>query len=247
MLNEYYYIDQIRVSVTDIKKVVENIVSESRGKARYVCIANVRTVVYGNRDTKYGKVINNAFLNLPDGMPIVWAGKLSGAKSIRRTTGPDLFIELTKSKYKLRHYLLGDTEEVLNNLVIKIKTSEPSTIISGIYSPPFASIENLDIENIARRINQTDSQIIWVALGSPKQDFFAAQLVSHLNSGIVIGVGAAFRFYLGEYKHPPRFFQIIGMEGIFWRFFKNPFTEFKWYLYHVPRYIRLLTKLKYHH
>ncbi|HEX2968405.1 MAG TPA: WecB/TagA/CpsF family glycosyltransferase [Bacteroidales bacterium] len=246
MLN-HYYIGKVKVSVTDINAAIDNVVSSAPGQPKYVCVANVRTTVLGNRDEVYRRAVNNAFMNLPDGMPIVWAGRLSGAKEIRRTTGPDLFTELLRSKYRLKHYILGDTDEVISALIKKIGLDQPQTIISGFYSPPFTSIENFNIEEIAGRINMTDSDIIWVALGSPKQDFFSEMLVKHLNRGIVIGVGAAFRFYLGEFRHPPLLFRKLGLEGVFWRFFKNPVTELKWYIHHIPAYIGLLTRLRYKH
>lgn len=244
-MHNYFHIGQVKVSVTDLDSTAKHIAASIRGEPKYICVANVRTVVQGNRDEYYRNVVNNAFMNLPDGMPIVWAGRLSGAKDIRRTTGPDLFTKLLTSGYKLRHYILGDTDKVISELTRKIRDEQPMTIISGYYSPPFTSIENLDIEAISDKINQTDSDIIWVALGSPKQDFFASRLVNHLKKGIVIGVGAAFRFYLGEYRHPPLIFRKLGLEGVFWRFFKNPVTEFKWYIHHIPAYLILLTRLKY--
>ncbi len=244
MLN-HYSIGQVKVNVTDMDTAAGCIISEIKGDAKYICVANVRTVVLANRDESYRNIINNAFMNLPDGMPIVWAGCLSGAKEIRRTTGPDLFTELLNSKYNLRHYFLGDTEEVLSRLIWKVRDEHPLTKICGSYSPPFTSVENLRTEEIAEKITKAEADIIWVALGSPKQDIFAASLIKHLRTGIVIGVGAAFRFYLGEYKHPPVVFRKMGLEGVFWRFFKNPAPELKWYLHHIPAYIALLTRLKY--
>lgn len=241
---EFYLIGKVKVSITSQDSCIENIISEKGNNSKYICVGNVRTAVLGNRDEKYQNTINRAFMNLPDGMPLVWAGRIAGANAIKRTSGPDLFSELLKDKYGLKHYFLGDTEDTLQSLTNKIKIKYPKTIISGHYSPPFGSIENFDIRKIAKIISDSDANIIWVAIGAPKQDYLSAELVNHCEKGIFIGVGAAFRFFLGEYKHPPRIFQLLGLEGIFWRFTKNPINQFIWYVKHIPQYIWLLTKLK---
>lgn len=240
-----YYIGKVKVNITNINHCIENIISEKGNKPQYICVGNVKTAVLGNEDEKYRGIINNAYMNLPDGMPLVWAGKIAGAKAIHRTSGPDLFNELLNEKYNLRHFLLGDTEETLNSIANKIRNEFPKTIIAGYYSPPFGSVEELDIAEISGIISNSEADIIWVALGAPKQDYFSAEIVKHCEKGIFIGVGAAFRFFIGEYNHPPRIFQVLGLEGVFWRFFKNPIKEFVWYSKHIPIYIWLLTKLKY--
>ena len=241
---EFYLIGKIKVSVTNQDHCIEKIISEKDDKSKYICVGNVRTAVFGNKNEKYQSTINKAFMNLPDGMPLVWAGRIAGANAINRTSGPDLLSELLKDKYGLKHYFLGDTEDTLKSLINKVKIKYPKTIISGHYSPPFGPIENFDIQGIAKIISDSDANIIWVAIGAPKQDYLSAELVKHCEKGIFIGVGAAFRFYLGEYKHPPRIFQLLGLEGIFWRFTKNPIRQFIWYVKHIPQYIWLLTKLR---
>ena len=242
---KFYFIGKVKVNITNINHCIENIISEKENTPKYICVGNVKTAVLGNKDEKYRYVINNAFMNLPDGMPLVWAGRFAGAKEIQRTSGPDLFCELLKEKYKMTHFLLGDTEDTLNSLVHKIQNDYPQTIIAGYYSPPFNPIEKLDIQHIAKIISSSNADIIWVALGAPKQDYLSAELVKYCKKGIFIGVGAAFRFSLGEYNHPPRILQQLGLEGVYWRFFKNPIKEFVWYSKHIPIYLWLLTKLKY--
>lgn len=240
-----YYIGKVKVSVTNIDFCIEKIISNKESAPLYICVGNVRTIVLGNKDEKYRYIVNNSFMNLPDGMPLIWAGKIAGAKAIQRSSGPDLFSELLKEKYNLKHFLLGDTQEVLDRMIVQIHKDYPNTIVAGHYSPPFEPVEKMNISQMAGLIASSNADVIWVALGAPKQDFFSAELVKHCDRGVVIGVGAAFRFLLGEYSHPPRIFQLLGMEGFFWRFFKNPMKEFLWYCKHIPIYLWLLTKLKY--
>lgn len=240
----YYIIGKVKVSITSVLRCAEQIAGSKNEPAKYICVGNVRTIVFANKNDRYQKTLNEAYMNLPDGMPLVWAGRLAGAKTIQRTSGPDLFPELLKEKYSLKHYLLGDTEETLKALVEKISQVYPKTIVSGYYSPPFKPIEEYDLEAIAQKIKDSGADIIWIAVGAPKQDLLSAELVKYCERGTFIGVGAAFRFFLGEYKHPPRLLQVMGFEGIFWRFFKSPVKQFVWYCKHIPQYLWLLTKLR---
>ena len=242
---DYYLIGKVKVSVTSIQESIQKIIESKDAPSKYICVGNVRTVVLGNKNDLYRKTVNESYMNLPDGMPLTWAGRLAGAKAIQRSSGPDFFTEFLNEKYNVKHYLLGDTEETLITLINRIKVLHPDTIIAGYYSPPFGPLDEFDFKGIAKKIKASEADIIWVAVGAPKQDYLSAELVKYCERGTFIGVGAAFRFFIGEYKHPPRVFQLIGLEGVFWRFFKDPVNQFIWYCKHIPQYLWLLTQLKY--
>ena len=96
-------------------------------------------------------------------------------------------------------------------------------------SPPFCEVDEFDYEGIAKMINETDANIIWVSLRAPKQDYFSARLAPMLEDGkICVDVGAAFRFALGQYKMPPKWAQKLGIIGLFWRKFNLKIV--KWYI-----------------
>ncbi len=215
----------------------------SSGKPSAVSVMNLRTIGISLKNKNYARLINGTSLRITDGMPLVWAGKMAGIKKMERITGPDLFMELLNPRYGFNHFFLGDTTQTLHNLTGRIQSISPGTKICGSYSPPFRELSEEDMAYISKSVNQSDPDIIWVSLGSPKQDFFSARLLQYINRGVLINVGAAFRFYLGEYSHPNPFFQKIGLEGIFWRFRKNPFREFIWYIKHIPLLLYLLAEL----
>lgn len=195
----------------------------AHNKPYYVCVANVRTVVYANRNRVYRDVMNNSLMTLPDGMPLVWMARLWGLKDVQRTTGPDLFVwMLSDTQSGIRHFLLGDTEETL----AAIREKYPEANICGTLSPPFCDVDEFDYAAIAKKVNQSGADIIWISLRSPKQDFFAVRLLPYLDKGICIGVGAAFRFAVGQINHPPRIIKILGLTGLFWR--KNAVRQFWW-------------------
>lgn len=234
MDKDFYYLGRTKISVTSIAetlKLIHQCIEEKR--SAYICIANLRTAIYAHYHYDYRLVVNNAFLNTPDGMPLVWGGKIAG-KNIERTCGPDLFkTSLMFGEKGKKHFLLGDTKDTLEKLIYKIEKEYQSQVV-GSFSPEFVdSYTKYNFEHIAELINHSGAEIVWVALGAPKQDLFAAKLVQLLNDGIVVvGVGAAFRFVLGEYKDPPKVFKKMALTGLFWRAKNHPLKSFFWYIKH---------------
>lgn len=180
----------------------------------YICVASIRTIFTGNDRQDYADVLNNAMMVMPDGMPLTWVAKVWGLKQVQRSSGPELFLSLlTDPGNGIKHFLLGDTEETL----AAMKNKYASSLIVGSYSPPFCKVEEFDYPGIAKMIKESGADIVWIALQAPKQDFFSTMLLPYLEHTLCIGVGAAFRFSLGEYSMPPMFFQKLGLTGLFWR------------------------------
>jgi len=135
---------------------------------------------------------------------------------------------------ELKHFFLGDTNDTLEALVKKV-TEEFGANIVGSYSPPFAPLEEYDINGIAKMINESGATVVWTSLRAPKQDFLNALLQPYLNDGIVcVGVGAAFRSVIGELRQPDGLLQKMGLAGLL---FKRPesswWNEIKWYAEHI--------------
>lgn len=240
---EFFRIGRTRIFVTnqeDAANRVKQLVYE--GKKGYICISTMRTVVIANQDDAYYEVMENSLFNTPDGTPLVWCGKVWGVKQIGRACGPHLFDDLLEAKEPLlKHFLLGDTPETEAKLKEKCE-KEYGTQIVGMYSPPFVSLEEYDIEDMAKMINESGANIVWTSLRAPKQDFLNAKLAPYLNEGIVlIGVGAAFRYKLGELKSPDGVLQKVGLAGLlFRRKGAKPWMEIKWYVKHTYYLIKYL-------
>ena len=158
-----------------IKHAIENGVND------YICVSNVRMVSLANKDVKYREVMNKAFMCLPDGMPLVWMARLWGLKDVQRTVGPDLFVRMISDKESgIKHFLLGDTDETLKAMKEKYSDADTSNIV-GTFSPPFCELDEFDYEGIAKMINESGANIVWLSLRAPKQDFFAVRLLPHLD------------------------------------------------------------------
>ncbi len=227
---EKYRIGKVYISRTTPQKTIAAITQAIKeGRNEYICVSNVRTTAHANKkkESEYRDLMNNAFMCTPDGMPLVWMARLWGLGDVQRTVGPDIFTAMLNDKDSgIKHFLLGDTEETL----AKMEEKHPEALIAGKYSPPFCDLDNYDYAAIAHKINTSGANIVWLSLRAPKQDFFAARLLPHLDKKICIGVGAAFRFSLGQIKHPPKIIKKLGLTGLFWR--KNKFRLIKWYIQH---------------
>ncbi len=223
-----YRIGKTFISITSQRDAQARIAQAvEEGNNAYICVSDPRTVDLASRDEKYREVMANSMMNTPDGQPTLWAAKLWGLKNVERTMGPILFQQMIENPGNgLKHFLLGDTEETLQSIVDKAK--EKNAIIVGTYSPPFYKIDDYDYEGMAQMINESGADIVWTAMRAPKQDYFNVNLLPHLDKKICIGVGAAFRFYLGEYKMAPPLIKKLGLMGLYWGRKGQPWGKFIW-------------------
>lgn len=225
----FFVVGNTKISITNIEDTI-NTINELINKKIYgqLCVLDFGALLNSNTNKDYNIIVNQSLMAIPDGIPLVWLSKLWGIKSVRQTMGPQIFIEfMNNSRYK--HYLLGDTEEVLDLIKKKFSIRNNNTIV-GSYSPPYISLIDYDYCNIAKKINDTDADIVWISMTSPKQDFFGYNLLPYLEKKIVIGVGAAFRYSIDLYKIPSGFRRKIGLGG-FMR--KSGFIfDLKWYFKH---------------
>lgn len=252
MVTDKFRIGKTFISITNPTDAQERIkASVMAGGGTYVCVSDPRTVIIATNDEKYRKVMENSLMNTPDGQPTLWAASLWGLKNVERTMGPLLFQNmLTNPASGLKHFLLGDTEETLQG--IRAKAAESNALIVGSYSPDFCSLEEYDYKAIADIINKSGADIVWIAMRAPKQDFFSVNILPYLDKKVCVGVGAAFRFFLGEYKLAPLWIRKLGLMGLYWgrkgqpwgKFIKNYLLNtvpFIWYLIKIP-FLRIAGK-----
>lgn len=178
----------------------------TRGKG-YVCIVDGPSLVRSHTDPAFMRVLEGAYFNSCDGGSIAAMASRLHKQELRAFTGPEIFAEYITRK-EFRQVLLGNTEEMFQKVVGKVSTLPELPKVPKVEEEPylfhlplpFCRVEDFDYAGIAREIERIDADIIWVSLGAPKQEYFMQRLLPHLKRGLMLGVGAAFAFYLGELK-----------------------------------------------
>ncbi len=243
---EFFWIDVcgVRISAINIPLACEAIcrwVQEKRHA--YVCVAPVSTIVECQENKDYKKIINNANMVTPDGMPLVWYGRWKGNKIIRRTYGPDLMLTLCEAGQKtgVRHYFYGGTEKTLDLLKEKLRQKFPDIKVVGQHAPPFRSLTLQEDDSIVEEINRLNPDIVWVGLGSPKQDFWMEYHRNKIQAPVMIAVGAAFNFLSGVVPQAPKWMQNRGLEWIF-RLCSEPRRLWKRYLVGNTKFVFYVLK-----
>lgn len=223
----------VRVSDVNIPKAVGIIDQWIQTKYKtYVCVAPVSTLVDCQKDAEYKLIVNAAGMVTPDGMPVVWLGRRSGSRTIERTYGPDLLQAVCtfghSSGYK--HFFYGSTQPTLDRLVSRLKQTAPELNVVGSIAPPYQAQAVREEKDVLARINESRADILWVGLGSPKQDFWMSLNRPFLNVPVIIGVGAAFDFLSGVKPQAPVWMRKSGLEWVF-RLCHEPRRLWKRYLF----------------
>ena len=216
MNQERYRIGKIHISATNPQDAEDKITNSTlKGEGGYICVSNMRMVMYANKNPEYAQVMENSFMNLPDGMPLTWCGRMWGLKKVERTCGPETFDRiLSNGDSSLKHYLLGDTQDVLDQIVAKYNVDGQEKIV-GAYSLPFADVDQFDYEGIAKMVKESGANVVWTAMRAPKQDQFDARLNKLLPNVVSVGVGRAFRASIGEFKEVPQWAKEMGLSGFY--------------------------------
>ncbi|WP_128113140.1 WecB/TagA/CpsF family glycosyltransferase [Polynucleobacter necessarius] len=216
-------------NMSNLSRVILNI-SKRPMSHSYVCVANAHMLTLARQTSDFKKVLNNASLVVPDGMPLVWSQKLKGYKNAERVCGPDLMLELCKqvSLHGGSIYLLGGNSRTLSLLSEKLVNLFPGLQIAGMHAPTALPEKPTVDEELTKQINHSGANILFVGLGCPKQEYWCATHAPYLRP-IAIGVGAAFDFHTGTKKRPPAFIQGLGLEWLY-RLISEPRRLWKRYL-----------------
>ena len=205
-----------------------------------VHFANAYNVALADSDPAYAALLAAGDLVFTDGLPVAWVGRLLHrdiASQWTRVYGPDVLAGVLKrSNFESpRHYFLGATPETLDVLVTRIQTRWPEAVIAGFESPPFRQVSAEELVERDERIIESGATLVWVGLGTPKQDEEVRRLADSV-SVTALAVGAAFDFLAGTKAQAPVWMQRSGLEWAF-RLGTEPRRLAKRYLWGNPRFV----------
>ena len=203
----------------------------------YICVSNVHTTVMSYDDKEYCAVQNGGIMAIPDGGPLSSVGRKRGFSDMERTTGPDYMKEILEISVKegYRHFFYGSTEETLNKLEKILEERYPNVHVAGMYSPPFRPLTQEEDEGIIRMINESNADFVWIGLGAPKQECWMADHKGKIK-GLMVGVGAAFDYEVGNIDRAPMWMQKANLEWLY-RLLQEPKRLFKRYFYTNTKFV----------
>jgi N-acetylglucosaminyldiphosphoundecaprenol N-acetyl-beta-D-mannosaminyltransferase len=206
--------------------------------AAYVCATSVHGVVEAQSDHELKHILNNAFLNLPDGLPLVKVARILGATGMEQVKGIELLprvCEMT-ARMNVSHFFYGGNEGVAEDLAQRMRARFPGVKIAGFYCPPFRPLNAREKAHVAATINASGADIVWVGLSTPKQEKWIGEMRQSLNVKLLFSVGAAFDFETGRLKVTPPIFHKMGLEW-FYRLILEPKRLWRRYLNIVPYFL----------
>ena len=229
----------VGISALNLDLAVAAVAQALEQKAKgYVCVTGVHGVSEAQHDTAFRAILNRAFLNTPDGMPMVWLGRWQGFGAMARVYGPDLMLrvcELSQAQ-GWTHFLYGGAPGVAEELQNRLEHRFPAIKIVGTYTPPFRPLTTAEEQELVRVVQAVKPNVFWVGLSTPKQEKFMAQYWQKLDATLFFGVGAAFDFHAGRARQAPLWMQRSGLEWLF-RLACDPGRLWKRYLKNNPLFI----------
>jgi len=210
-------------------------------KPGYIVTPNVDHVCRFHRDPAFRGAYENAWLVLCDGMPIIWASKLLGRPLRQKLSGSDLIYWLSRHAAERGYsvHFFGAQEGVAAAAAERLKQQFPALKIAGVQSPPFGFHTDPDANAAATQlVRESGADIVYVALGSPKQEVWMKDNAEACGIAAMIGVGGAFDFVSGRVRRAPEWIQRASLEWI-WRLCQEPRRLWRRYLVEDVLFVKL--------
>jgi N-acetylglucosaminyldiphosphoundecaprenol N-acetyl-beta-D-mannosaminyltransferase len=183
-----------------------------------IVTVNADFLSIAEREPDFIELLNAAAISVPDGMPLIWLSRLLGKPLPERITGTDLLTEcaaLAAAK-GYRIFLLGAAPGVADAVAQHLTTRYPGLQIAGTYSPPyFAGRDTAAEAAMVAVVREAQPDLLFVAMGTPKQERWIYNHLDVLGVPVCIGVGGVFNFITGRIPRAPRLLQQLGMEWLF--------------------------------
>ncbi len=205
----------------------------------FVCVCNVHTVMASAEDPDLRDALLASSINVPDGQPLVWALSALGHRLRSRVYGPELMARAAEraAESGQRFYLYGGHDQgALFQLTLNLRHRYPGIKIVGGFSPPHRPLTDDERLGIAREIDHSRADVVWVGIGVPKQEKWMAQMRAVLEAPVLVGVGAAFDFHAGLVPQAPLWIQGAGLEWAY-RLAHEPRRLWRRYARYNPRFV----------
>jgi len=229
----------VRISAVDMGRAV-NLADGwiEAGYPGYVCVTGGHGVIEAQTNPEFLRILNQAAMNTPDGMPMTWVGWLQGHRSMDRVYGPDFMMAMCKLSEErgYRNFLYGGNPGVAELLRETLQHRFPGLQLVGTYTPPFRALNPEEEKELMEQVRDSKPHILWVGLGTPKQEHFMAQYLHQLEVPLLVGVGAAFDFHTGRLHECSGWVKRAGLQWVH-RLMQDPRRLWRRYLHCIPAFL----------
>lgn len=222
------------VQMSDAVARLRSWIHERPSISRFVAVTGMHGIAESLQNTNFRQALNAADLVVPDGMPLVWLGRLRGYPLRQRVTGSELMDAFCRESGKAyRHFFYGGGPEVAERLA-RVLHEKHGIVVVGTYTPPFHPLSEAERKELASILEKTSPDVLWVGLSTPKQENWMHEQRYRLRVPVMLGVGAAFDMNSGNSRRAPKWMQELGLEWLF-RLASEPRRLWRRYLITIPK------------
>lgn len=223
----------VRLHAVTEQRAIEHVLSELRGgRGGVVVTPNVDHIRRCQRDLSFSAVVAEADLVVADGMPLVWASRLQGTPLPQRVAGSDLISSLSAAAAGEGRsiFLLGGDPGTADAAAAILRDRYPQLKVAGTFCPPVGfEKDDVELKKIIAVLKAARPDIVYVALGSPKQERLIDRIRKTLPYAWWLGVGVSFSFITGNVRRAPLWMRKRGLEWVH-RLGQEPKRLFKRYI-----------------
>ena len=226
------------VTIPDVVNLIGQWVEQKQ--SRTICVTGMHGVMESHRRPEILAAHVTADLVVPDGMPLVWFGRALGDPTIDRVYGPDLTAAVCERAQDAgwSMHFVGGTAEAGARCLATLAARYPALRVTGHTSPPFRALARDEDEALVDELRSAKPDILWVCLGTPKQEQWMADHRDRLPGVIQVGTGAALDFLAGTVSQAPRWIQRSGLEWLY-RLIQEPRRLWRRYILNIPQFLCL--------
>lgn len=207
--------------------------------SKVVCVANVHMIMEGHWHRDFSRILAQADMLTPDGMPLAWMVSWLRLRRQDRVAGMDLFLGLCKraKERPVSLFFVGSTPDILSAIQVRIEQEFPNVDIAGVANFPFRKLTREEDDALVRQINTSGTGIVLVSLGCPKQERWMTEHRDRINA-VMIGLGGAFPVFAGKVRWAPAIIRKLGLEWLY-RLYQEPKRLWTRYATTIPPFVFL--------
>lgn len=232
-----YLVAGVDIAAVTPERAAELIIER---RVRQVHLCTTHTLSEVDRDVRLRAAMGAGDLNLPDGAPVAWLGRRAGVRSV--VYGPSLTLAVMEKGIGsgLCHYLYGGAPGIAERMRDAVTERFPGVKIADVECPPYRDLEPSELVELGARIDRSGADVVWVGLGTPKQDYLVHELAPH-TAATLVPVGAAFDFIAGNVRQAPDWMHGTGLEWAY-RLAREPRRLWRRYLIGGPRFVAVTVR-----